>query len=444
MKTLLKPTDVILSLLLLVSIAGCGSLSASQSQTLTASGVIEATQITVSPELGGSVIEILVNEGDPVKAGAVLFRMDDSLLQAQRKLAAATLDSARASKQIAAAALAAAQAQYDLARMAAHVEEQPARAANWQTATTKEFDQPNWFFNHDEQLAAAQAGVEAARQSLDEARAHAVAIEKQAASADFLAAEEKLAEARIALQAANDVLARAKKGDGTDLQQAAQDAYDSAKQDLDNAQKDYDDLFTTDAAKDVLKVRARLAIARERYDTALDQLYALQTGDQSPRVTAAQKALEQAEAVAAQADSAIAQAEAQLGLVDAQIQKLTVRAPIDGVVLTRSVQKGEVLQPGSAAMTIAQLDKLTVTVYIPEDRYGEINLGGHASLKGDSFPGETFDAVVSRIADQAEYTPRNVQTTEGRQTTVYAIELSVANPDGKLKPGMPVDVEFQK
>jgi hypothetical protein len=51
-------------------------------------------------------------------------------------------------------------------------------------------------------------------------------------------------------------------------------------------------------------------------------------------------------------------------------------------------------------------------------------------------------AVVTRIADQAEYTPRNVQTQEERQTTVYAIELEVSNPDGKLKPGMPVDVTF--
>ena len=93
-------------------------------------------------------------------------------------------------------------------------------------------------------------------------------------------------------------------------------------------------------------------------------------------------------------------------------------------------------------MTIAQLDTLTVTVYISEDHYGEVSLGQNASLSVDSFPDETFSATVTRIADQAEYTPRNVQTKEERQTTVYAIELSVENLDGKLKPGMPVDVTF--
>jgi HlyD family secretion protein len=60
----------------------------------------------------------------------------------------------------------------------------------------------------------------------------------------------------------------------------------------------------------------------------------------------------------------------------------------------------------------------------------------------DSYPGETFDASVTRIADQAEFTPRNVQTAEGRRTTVFAVELSIDNTDGKLHPGMPADVKF--
>ena len=94
-------------------------------------------------------------------------------------------------------------------------------------------------------------------------------------------------------------------------------------------------------------------------------------------------------------------------------------------------------------MTIAYLSRHTITVYLPEDRYGEVNVGDEVSLAIDSFPNQTFTAVVTRIADQAEYTPRNVQTKEERQTTVYAIELEVINTDGKLKPGMPVDVTFE-
>jgi RND family efflux transporter MFP subunit len=183
-------------------------------------------------------------------------------------------------------------------------------------------------------------------------------------------------------------------------------------------------------------------VAQEQLAGARDYLAALQTGDNSLSVTAAQDAVKQAQAGREQAQAVVTEAEAQLTLLDLQIDKLTVNAPVDGVVLTRSVQPGEVIQAGMTTMTIAKLDILKVTVYISEDRYGEVKLGDSASLSVDSFPGETFSANVTRIADQAEYTPRNVQTKEERQTTVYAVELSVENPDGKLKPGMPVDVTF--
>ncbi len=96
-----------------------------------------------------------------------------------------------------------------------------------------------------------------------------------------------------------------------------------------------------------------------------------------------------------------------------------------------------------AAFTIGQLDQLSIRVYVPENIYGQINLGDTASVFVDSFPGESFNARVIRIADQAEYIPRNVQTQEDRQTTVFEIELQVEASSGKLKPGMPADVRFQ-
>jgi multidrug resistance efflux pump len=124
------------------------------------------------------------------------------------------------------------------------------------------------------------------------------------------------------------------------------------------------------------------------------------------------------------------------------MDKLVLVSPIDGIVLSRLVEPGEVVPPGIPLITLGSLDDLTITVYIPENQYGAINLGQKALVKVDSFPGETFDATVVRIADQAEFTPRNVQTQEERQTTVYAVKLSVNDTEGKLKPGMPADVVF--
>jgi multidrug resistance efflux pump len=98
--------------------------------------------------------------------------------------------------------------------------------------------------------------------------------------------------------------------------------------------------------------------------------------------------------------------------------------------------------PGAPLITLVRLEDLRITVYVSEDRYGAIGLGQTAEVRIDSFPGQVFEAQVVRIADQAEFTPRNVQTEEGRRTTVFAVELSVSDPDGRLKPGMPADVSF--
>ena len=144
-----------------------------------------------------------------------------------------------------------------------------------------------------------------------------------------------------------------------------------------------------------------------------------------------------------QAKSALAQAEASLSLIDAQIAKLTVNAPMDGVILTRNVEPGEFVQPGAAALTVGDVSNLTITVYVPEDRYGKISLGQTAEVRVDSFPDLTFTATVVHISDQAEFTPRNVQTAEGRSSTFYAIKLKIENSDGKLKIGMPADVVFK-
>ena len=179
-----------------------------------------------------------------------------------------------------------------------------------------------------------------------------------------------------------------------------------------------------------------MLVAQQRYDAAYARLLSLQTGADSPAVVAAFKSLEQARA-------AVSQAQANLDLSNTQIQKLTISAPINAVILTRNVEAGEFVQPGATAFVLGQLNELTITVYIPENRYGEISLGQSAEVTVDSFPGVTFTAAVIQIADKAEFTPRNVQTVEGRSSTVYAIKLKVNDPEGRLKIGMPADVVFK-
>ena len=205
------------------------------------------------------------------------------------------------------------------------------------------------------------------------------------------------------------------------LRDVAQQNYDAAKAELDAAQKAYDDLLTTQEATDVLDARAHLAAAQDRYDTAVDRYNSLLTGEDSLTVKVAADTLAQAQAnvtaaqsKVTQAQKAIDQAQAALNLIDLQLEKLVITSPNDGVILARNIEPGEVVLAGATALTIGQPNDLTITVYIPENRYGEVKLGDTASVSVDSFPNQTFDATVTRIADQAEFTPRNVQTAEGR------------------------------
>jgi multidrug resistance efflux pump len=249
--------------------------------------------------------------------------------------------------------------------------------------------------------------------------------------------------ARAAFLTARDVLQQANaSGAGAELRDAAQTQYISAQQELEDAQKAYAGLLTTDQGEELLKARGRVRAAEARYSDALDRLARLHTGEDSDAVQIAAAVMHQAEAAVAQAETAVAQAEAQLDSIDAQIGKLTVFAPVAGTVLVRNIEPGEMVLAGSTALVLGELDKLTITVYVPENRYGEIRLGQKVQFTVVSFPGKIFTGSVSRIADQAEFTPRNVQTAEGRSTTVFAVGITVDNPSADLKPGMPADVTF--
>ena len=426
------PVPAIVILVLLVAVSAYfiyTQSTAEQNGALTASGFIEATQVNIAPELAGKVTEVLVAEGQAVRAGDPLLRLDPSLLTAQRAVASAAVDSAKA-------ALSSVQNQFDLAQQNAIAAQQGATTKDWRFSAPDEFNQPAWYFNQTEQIAAAQNEVMTAKVALDTATADLNKVIADLNNADFLAAERRLAESRAAFLVADAVKTSADyASEGGSLQSAADDAYNAALDELNAAQEAYNALLKTDSAEAVQDARGKVAVAQLRYDTAYARLLASQTGSDSPAVVTASKALDQAK-------TAVAQAEANLALLDTQIAKLTITAPMDGVVLTRNVEPGEFVQPGATSFVLGELNSLTITVFVPEDRFGVLRIGQTATVTVDSFPGLTFTATIVYIADKAEFTPRNVQTVEGRSSTVYAIKLSVTNADGKLKIGMPADVVF--
>jgi multidrug resistance efflux pump len=424
--------------------SACSALKSDSAEAgLTASGFIAADTIRIASEIGGKVTSIAVAEGDSLQAGDVLFSLDDEVLLAQIKQAQAAVDLANTTLDAANAQLVTTQAQYDVAAQQARLADQQNRASAWTTTSLQVSDLPVWYYQKSELLTAVEAEVEVANHELEAEQANLDHELKNASNGDFVAAENRLAQAQAAYTSSDRTLEQAKAAnENTALVSAAQEQLDADKAELDAAKLEYDRMLTSSAADAVLEARARLSVARARRDQAMDMLTALQTGDDMLQLKAAAAAVSQAETAVAQAKANQAQAQAALELVQLQQPRMVIKAPVKGVVLSLNTKAGELVSAGAVALTLGQLDEVNLTVYVPEDQYGQISLGQSVSLTVDSIPDRKFSGTVQYISDVAEFTPRNVQTSEGRQSTVYAVKIRVPNPDQALKPGMPADVEF--
>ncbi|MBN1883883.1 MAG: efflux RND transporter periplasmic adaptor subunit [Deltaproteobacteria bacterium] len=142
------------------------------------------------------------------------------------------------------------------------------------------------------------------------------------------------------------------------------------------------------------------------------------------------------------AESAYLQAKSALSTIDASLVDSTLYAPIDGVVLTKNMEEGETAFPGVALVTIADLTRVWIDIYVPEPMMGRVSLGDEARITVDSHPGRHFPGVVTNIADEPEFTPKNIQTEDERTKLVFAVTIELDNPDLALKPGMPADAEI--
>lgn len=317
----------------------------------------------------------------------------------------------------------------------------PARNNQWSAFVPDNY-QESWYFNKNELIDAAKSQVTNAETALANAKTDLENEQKKASSKDFIAAEERLALAQGTLSVAETTLKQAQSANNTNLKDAALELRDTAQADFDSALSDYQRMLTTSAADTIIQARSRVAIAQATLDNARDALLALQTGDQSLQVVAAQKAADAAASMVKQAKAGLDQAKQAQNLAQLQLDRTTIKSPVDGVVLTRDVEVGDLAIAGGTVMRVANLDTLDLVVYLPEDEYGQVYIGDSVYITVDSFAGETFKGTILRISDQAEFTPKNVQTESGRKSTVYAVKIQVLNPDHKLKPGMPADVEF--
>jgi HlyD family secretion protein len=167
--------------------------------------------------------------------------------------------------------------------------------------------------------------------------------------------------------------------------------------------------------------------------SAKAQLLQAQTGELE--VVNKQQQLATLEANIARDRAALAVAEAQLGYTE-------LRSPLAGVVLRKHVEPGEIIAAGTPVVTIADLQNAWLKVYVPETDLGRVKLGQAAEIRTDTYRGKVYRGKVVFINSEAEFTPKNIHTPVERVKLVFAVKISVDNPDQELKPGMPVDTRI--
>lgn len=194
----------------------------------------------------------------------------------------------------------------------------------------------------------------------------------------------------------------------------------------------YDELFS----RGVVSERERDAV-RLAYDNARSRLIEAsaalrQAKGNLNKVDAVKRDIESAQAQIDLSRSAVDQARIQLGYA-----RLT--APFDGVIISRNVEPGEVVTPGREVFTLSDLSLVYLKVFVDETDIGRVRPGQKVKVKIDSFPGKFFSGNVAYISPEAEFTPKIIQTKKERVKLVYMVKVSLQNPRGELKTGMPAD-----
>jgi HlyD family secretion protein len=144
-----------------------------------------------------------------------------------------------------------------------------------------------------------------------------------------------------------------------------------------------------------------------------------------------------------QARARVRQIEGALALAKTQLSYATLTSPMTGMVMSKNIEPGEYVAPGTAVVTVGDLVNVWVRGYIDEADLGRVKYGQAATITTDTYPGRKYQGRVSFIASEAEFTPKNVQTEKQRVSLVYRIKVDIHNPAMELKAGMPVTAEIE-
>jgi HlyD family secretion protein len=204
---------------------------------------------------------------------------------------------------------------------------------------------------------------------------------------------------------------------------------------MDDARKNrerYEQLFR----RGVVSEKERDAV-KLSYDTAMTRL-----AEGEAVLKQAQSNLKKIEATAQDMEAARFQAQATraaLDQADIQMQYTQLKAPFPGTIISRNVEPGEVITPGREVLTLSDLSRVDLKIFVDEMEIGKVKPGQKVDVRVDSFPGKVYTGYVSFVSPEGEFTPKIIQTQKERVKLVYLVKVSISNPNIELKSGMPAD-----
>lgn len=388
MKKRIIPVILIVAALVIAGVLWSKRFNRDDSNRIRLSGNMELTQVDISFKVAGKLVERPVNEGDTVKKGQLIARVDQTQSRGQEQ--------------------------------------------------------------------AQQASVQSAEMQLSQS-ATSLSWQKETLAADI---ELRTADIRQSQAALNQLLNGARPQEIQQAEASVADARTQAEQarlDWERAQTLYknDDISTAQRDQYLARFNSTAALLRQ----AEERLAMVKEGPRKEEIEAARGALQRAQAAlkVSQANqlevkrreedlagrrAEMQRARAQLGVTQSQLEDTSAYSPIDGVVLVKSAEIGEVLAAGTTVVTIGDLDHPWLRGYIKETDLGRVKLGQKVKLSTDSYRGKVYWGRVSFIASEAEFTPKQIQTSEERVKLVYRIKIDVGNSSHELKSNMPVDAEI--
>jgi HlyD family secretion protein len=387
----MKKPIVIILILVAVAVAGFyiyRGANKTPDNRIVVSGNIELTEVNIAFKTAGRLIERTVDEGDTVKKGQVIARLDRDQLVAQRDREVAGLQSAESQLAQAQTSL-----QWEKDTLAADIEQRTADVASnvARLAELKNGARPQEKLDAQAAVDSAQSEVERSRKDWDRAQ----------------------------------VLHR-----DDDISTAQFDQYRNRWE-------------TAVAALNSSKERQALVLAGPRVEVINAQVGQLERMRGALKMAQANSLeMKRREQELTTRAAEIARSRASIALIDSQLADTIAASPVDGVVLVKSADPGEVLSAGTTVVTIGDIEHPWLRGYVDETDLGKVKLGSKVKVTTDSYKGKVYDGRVSFISSEAEFTPKQIQTQQERVKLVYRIKIDLDNSSRELKSNMPADAEI--